>query len=107
MALTLGANNSGKSVYQRNLIKGLARSPVALVGIDCKRGVEQSAYAPRLSALATNPDDSASLLDVLVAEMESRFDLLSLHGVSDVWDCPKPCGRCRSSSWSTRWRNCS
>ncbi|MFF0833774.1 FtsK/SpoIIIE domain-containing protein [Streptomyces sp. NPDC003344] len=89
MALTLGANNSGKSVYQRNLIKGLARLPVALVGIDCKRGVEHSAYAPRLSALATTPDDSASLLDVLVAEMESRFDVLSLHGVSDMWELPE------------------
>ncbi|KOV73483.1 MULTISPECIES: FtsK/SpoIIIE domain-containing protein [unclassified Streptomyces] len=89
MALTLGANNSGKSVYQRNLIKGLARLPVALVGIDCKRGVEQSAYAPRLSALAITPDDSASLLDVLVAEMESRFDLLSQHGVSDMWELPE------------------
>ncbi|MFD8611013.1 FtsK/SpoIIIE domain-containing protein [Streptomyces sp. NPDC059631] len=89
MALTLGANNSGKSVYQRNLIKGLAELPVALVGIDCKRGVEQSAYAPRLSALATTPDDAASLLEVLVSEMEDRFDLLSLHGVSDVWELPE------------------
>ncbi|MEU9388608.1 FtsK/SpoIIIE domain-containing protein [Streptomyces sp. NPDC048324] len=88
MALTLGANSSGKSVYQRNLVKGLARLPVALVGIDCKRGVEHSAYAPRLSALVTTPDDSASLLDVLVGEMESRFDLLSAHGVSDMWDLP-------------------
>ncbi|MFJ2722451.1 FtsK/SpoIIIE domain-containing protein [Streptomyces sp. NPDC087437] len=89
MALTLGANNSGKSVYQRNLIKGLARLPVALVGIDCKRGVEQKAYASRLSALATTPDDAASLLDVLVAEMESRFDLLSSRGASDVWELPE------------------
>ncbi|KUN83914.1 plasmid transfer protein [Streptomyces bungoensis] len=89
MALTLGANSSGKSVYQRNLIKGLARLPVALVGIDCKRGVEHSAYAPRLSALVTTPDDSAALLDVLVGEMESRFDLLSAHGVSDMWDLPE------------------
>ncbi|KJY40472.1 plasmid transfer protein, partial [Streptomyces sp. NRRL S-444] len=40
-ALTLGANQSGKSMYQRNLVAGLARLPVALVGIDCKRGVEQ------------------------------------------------------------------
>ncbi|GGN66861.1 conjugal transfer protein TraS [Streptomyces albiflavescens] len=88
MALTLGANQSGKSMYQRNLIKGLAQLPVAVVGIDCKRGVEQSAYAPRLSALAITPDDAASLLDVLVAEMESRFDLLSAHGVSEVWDLP-------------------
>lgn len=89
MALTLGANNSGKSVYQRNLVKGLAQLPVALVGIDCKRGVEQSAYAPRLSALATTPDDAASLLDALVVEMESRFDLLSTHGVSDLWELPE------------------
>ncbi|MFJ5778547.1 FtsK/SpoIIIE domain-containing protein [Streptomyces sp. NPDC093094] len=89
MALTLGANASGKSMYQRNLIKGLARLPVALAGIDCKRGVEQSAFAPRLSALATTPDDAASLLAVLVAEMEDRFDLLSAHGVSDVWELPE------------------
>ncbi|MGW7612292.1 FtsK/SpoIIIE domain-containing protein [Streptomyces sp. NPDC054766] len=89
MALTLGSNQSGKSMYQRNLVKGLAQLPVALVGIDCKRGVEQSAYAPRLSALATTPDDAASLLDVLVAEMETRFDLLSAHGVSDLADLPE------------------
>ncbi|WP_020119587.1 FtsK/SpoIIIE domain-containing protein [Streptomyces canus] len=89
MALTLGANNSGKSMYQRNLINGLAKLPVALVGMDCKRGVEQSAFAPRLSALATNPDDAASLADVLVAEMEDRFDLLNLHGASDVWELPE------------------
>ncbi|CAL9436211.1 hypothetical protein SUDANB105_02138 [Streptomyces sp. enrichment culture] len=88
MALTLGANHSGKSMYQRSLIKGLAQLPVALVGIDCKRGVEQTAFAPRLSALVTNPDDAASLLDVLVAEMEDRFDLLSLHGASDIWELP-------------------
>ncbi|MDO0913442.1 FtsK/SpoIIIE domain-containing protein [Streptomyces sp. DT2A-34] len=88
MALTLGANHSGKSMYQRNLIKGLAQLPVALVGVDCKRGVEQSAFAPRLSALVTNPDDASSLLGVLVAEMEDRFDLLSRHGVSDLWELP-------------------
>ncbi|MFH8703687.1 MULTISPECIES: FtsK/SpoIIIE domain-containing protein [Streptomyces violaceoruber group] len=89
MALTLGANQSGKSMYQRNLIKGLAQLPVALVGIDCKRGVEQTAYASRLSALVTSPDDAASLLGVLVAEMEDRFDLLSRHGVSDLWELPE------------------
>ncbi|MGW1890163.1 FtsK/SpoIIIE domain-containing protein [Streptomyces sp. NPDC002004] len=88
-SLTLGANQSGKSMYQRNLIKGLAQLPVALVGIDCKRGVEQTAYAPRLSALATTPDESVSLLDVLVGEMEDRFDLLSTHGVSDLWELPE------------------
>ncbi|MFB8244802.1 FtsK/SpoIIIE domain-containing protein [Streptomyces sp. NPDC055952] len=88
MALTLGANQSGKSMYQRNLIKGLARLPVGLVGIDCKRGVEQNRYAPRLSALVTAPDEAASLLDALVGEMEERFDLLAEHGASDLWELP-------------------
>ncbi|MPY51839.1 FtsK/SpoIIIE domain-containing protein [Streptomyces acidicola] len=88
MALTLGANQSGKSMYQRNLIKGLARLPVGLVGIDCKRGVEQNRYAPRLSGLVTTPDDAARLLDALVGEMEDRFDLLAEHGASDLWELP-------------------
>ncbi|MEU7296106.1 FtsK/SpoIIIE domain-containing protein [Streptomyces exfoliatus] len=87
-ALTLGANQSGKSMYQRNLIAELARLRVALVGIDCKRGVEQKGFAPRLSALAITPDDASGLLDALVAEMETRFDLLSNLGASDVWELP-------------------
>ncbi|MFD7164905.1 FtsK/SpoIIIE domain-containing protein [Streptomyces violascens] len=99
-ALTLGANDTGKSTYQRCLIKGLAPLDVALVGIDCKRGVEQSPFASRLSALATTPDQADGLLDALVAVMEDRFDLLCLHqGItpgtpletitSDVWGLPK------------------
>ncbi|MFE6712919.1 FtsK/SpoIIIE domain-containing protein [Streptomyces sp. NPDC057695] len=87
-ALTLGANQSGKSMYQRNLIAGLARLRVALVGIDCKRGVEQQRYAPRLSALAITPEEASGLLDALVEEMEDRFDLLSDHGAADVWELP-------------------
>ncbi|MEV0954649.1 FtsK/SpoIIIE domain-containing protein [[Kitasatospora] papulosa] len=87
-SLTLGANQSGKSMYQRNLITGLAKLPVGLVGIDCKRGVEQRGYAPRLSALAVTPDEASDLLEVLVREMEERFDTLSAHGVSDLWDLP-------------------
>ncbi|WP_329616542.1 FtsK/SpoIIIE domain-containing protein [Streptomyces brevispora] len=87
-SLTLGANQSGKSMFQRNLIAGLAKLPVGLVGIDCKRGVEQRGYAPRLSALAVTPDEAAELLEALVREMEARFDTLSAHGVSDLWDLP-------------------
>ncbi|MFC9202544.1 FtsK/SpoIIIE domain-containing protein [[Kitasatospora] papulosa] len=87
-SLTLGANQSGKSMFQRNLITGLAKLPVGLVGIDCKRGVEQRGYAPRLSALAVTPDEASQLLEVLVREMEDRFDTLSTHGVSDLWDLP-------------------
>ncbi|MCX4629354.1 FtsK/SpoIIIE domain-containing protein [Streptomyces sp. NBC_01443] len=88
-ALTLGANQSGKSMYQRNLIAGLARLRVALVGIDCKRGVEQRGYAPRLSALAMTPERASGLLDALVDEMEDRFDLLSNHGAADLWALPE------------------
>ncbi|MGW0117721.1 FtsK/SpoIIIE domain-containing protein [Streptomyces sp. NPDC003327] len=88
-ALTLGANQSGKSMYQRNLVAGLARLPVALVGIDCKRGVEQRGYAPRLSAFAITPEEADGLLDGLVEEMEERFDLLSAHGVADIWALPE------------------
>ncbi|MEU6174585.1 FtsK/SpoIIIE domain-containing protein [Streptantibioticus parmotrematis] len=98
-ALTLGANQSGKSMYQRNLIKGLARLPVALIGIDCKRGVEQAPYAARLSALATNPQQASEVLDALVSEMEARFDALKEHQsttpvtatgelASDIWGLP-------------------
>ncbi|MFF6774388.1 FtsK/SpoIIIE domain-containing protein [Streptomyces sp. NPDC012637] len=87
-ALTLGANQSGKSMYQRNLIAGLARLNVALVGIDCKRGVEQRGYAPRLSALAITPEQASDVLDALVGEMEGRFDLLSEYGAGDIWDLP-------------------
>ncbi|MCX5147216.1 FtsK/SpoIIIE domain-containing protein [Streptomyces sp. NBC_00320] len=88
-ALTLGANQSGKSMYQRNLIAGLARLRVALVGIDCKRGVEQQGYAPRLSALAVTPGEASGLLDALVDEMETRFDLLSDYGAADLWALPE------------------
>ncbi|AZQ34833.1 plasmid transfer protein [Streptomyces cyaneochromogenes] len=75
-ALTLGATESGKSVYQRNLVAGLAPMDVALVGIDCKQGVELFPLARRFSALADNPDTAAELLDALVAHMEDVYQLI-------------------------------
>ncbi|MFD3897266.1 FtsK/SpoIIIE domain-containing protein [Streptomyces cellulosae] len=95
--LILGATQSGKSVYLRNLLCGLARQPVALVGIDCKWGVELAPFAPRLSALADTPDRANELLDVLVEEMEARFRLIGMTGgtgpdavlTSDVWGLPE------------------
>ncbi|WP_030885723.1 FtsK/SpoIIIE domain-containing protein [Streptomyces sp. NRRL F-5053] len=94
--LVLGATLSGKSMYLRHLISGLADQPVALVGIDCKRGVELAPFAARLSALATDPGQAAELLPVLVKEMEERYDLIrARQGIapstpdeeitSDVW----------------------
>ncbi|MFD4876037.1 FtsK/SpoIIIE domain-containing protein [Streptomyces sp. NPDC058420] len=98
--LVLGATLSGKSMYLRNLIVGLAQQPVALVGIDCKRGVELAPFASRFSALATDPDEAAELLPVLVKEMEDRYDLIkSRQGIapntpdeeitSDIWGLPE------------------
>ncbi|MFI9767374.1 FtsK/SpoIIIE domain-containing protein [Streptomyces sp. NPDC052415] len=97
--LVLGATLSGKSMYLRNLLVGLAAKPVVLVGIDCKRGVELAPFAPRLSALATDPDQAADLLPVLVKEMEDRYDLIKARqGIapgtldelitSDIWGLP-------------------
>ncbi|CAM5630957.1 Plasmid transfer protein OS=Streptomyces tendae OX=1932 GN=F3L20_00820 PE=4 SV=1 [Streptomyces tendae] len=98
-ALTLGATESGKSVYQRNLVAGLAPMDVALVGIDCKRGVELFPLARRFSALADNPDTAAELLDALVALMEDVYQLIRAEQritadvsdaeiAADIWDLP-------------------
>ncbi|MGW2824136.1 FtsK/SpoIIIE domain-containing protein [Streptomyces sp. NPDC001443] len=98
--LVLGATLSGKSMYLRNLIAGLAAQHVVLVGIDCKRGVELSPFAARLSALATDPEQAAELLPVLVKEMEDRYDLIKARqGIapgtpdelitSDIWGLPE------------------
>lgn len=99
-ALTLGATESGKSVYQRNLVAGLAPLDVALVGIDCKQGVELFPLARRFSALADNPDTAAEILDALVAHMEDVYRLIRAHQsisvsvpdaeiAADIWDLPE------------------
>ncbi|MFZ4159895.1 FtsK/SpoIIIE domain-containing protein [Streptomyces griseoincarnatus] len=99
-ALTLGATESGKSVYQRNLVAGLAPLNVALVGIDCKQGVELFPLARRFSALADNPDTAADILDALVAHMEDVYRHIRSHQsismsvpdaeiAADIWDLPE------------------
>ncbi|MER5912086.1 FtsK/SpoIIIE domain-containing protein [Streptomyces sp. NPDC001982] len=98
-ALTLGATESGKSVYQRNLVAGLAAQDVALVGIDCKQGVELFPLARRFSALADNPDTAAHLLDALVTHMEGVYQLIRAEQritadvpdaeiAADIWNLP-------------------
>ncbi|GGT21934.1 conjugal transfer protein TraS [Streptomyces kurssanovii] len=98
-ALTVGATKSGKSVYQRNLVAELAPQDVALVGIDCKQGVELFPLARRFSALADNPDAAADLLDALVTHMEGVYQLIRADQritadipdaeiAADIWDLP-------------------
>ncbi|MEU5347580.1 FtsK/SpoIIIE domain-containing protein [Streptomyces sp. NPDC020766] len=97
--LTLGATESGKSVYQRNLVAGLAAQNVALVGIDCKQGVELFPLARRFSALADNPDTALELLDALVTHMQDVYQLIRAQQrisvnvpdaeiAADIWDLP-------------------
>ncbi|GGN77606.1 conjugal transfer protein TraS [Streptomyces albiflavescens] len=99
-SITLGATKSGKSVYQRQVVKELASQHVALVGIDCKNGVELGPLARRFSALADNPDDAADLLEALVARMDGIYDLIrreqrisadTPHGeiAANIWDLPE------------------
>lgn len=97
--LTLGATESGKSVYQRNLVAGLAPMDVALVGIDCKQGVELFPLARRFSALADNPDAALDLLEALVSHMADVYQVIRAEQritvnvpdaeiASDIWDLP-------------------
>ncbi|AJF64998.1 FtsK/SpoIIIE domain-containing protein [Streptomyces vietnamensis] len=98
-ALNVGATQSGKSVYQRNLVAALAPLDVALVGIDCKQGVELAPLARRFTALGYNPDAAADLLDALVEHMEDVYqlirreqrlsaDLPDAEITADIWDLP-------------------
>ncbi|WP_411575872.1 FtsK/SpoIIIE domain-containing protein [Streptomyces mutabilis] len=98
--LTLGATESGKSVYQRNLVAGLAPQHVALVGIDCKQGVELFPLARRFSALAYNPDTALELLEALVSHMQDVYQLIRAEQrisaavpdaeiAADIWDLPE------------------
>ncbi|MGW0928802.1 FtsK/SpoIIIE domain-containing protein [Streptomyces sp. NPDC002644] len=98
-ALTIGATKSGKSVYQRHLVAELAAQDVALVGIDCKQGVELFPLARRFSALADNPDDAAELLDALLRRMEAVYQVIRAEQriaadvpdaeiAADIWDLP-------------------
>ncbi|WP_371527196.1 FtsK/SpoIIIE domain-containing protein [Streptomyces sp. NBC_01283] len=75
-SVTLGAVGSGKSVTQRKVIKELAPQRVALVGIDCKQGVEIAPLARRFTALADNPDDAADLLEALVSRMDAIYQVI-------------------------------
>ncbi|WP_330330397.1 FtsK/SpoIIIE domain-containing protein [Streptomyces sp. NBC_00536] len=98
-ALNVGATQSGKSVYQRTLVAGLAPQNVALVGIDCKNGVELAPLAARLTALADNPDAAVELLAALVEYMGRVYQLVRSEQrisvglpdaeiTADIWDLP-------------------
>ncbi|WP_437098461.1 FtsK/SpoIIIE domain-containing protein [Streptomyces flavidovirens] len=87
--LVIGATRSGKSNWLATLIGELAPQPVALVGIDCKGGMELALFAPRLSALASNRADASRLLAALLTEAEDRMAECRAAGARSIWDLPE------------------
>ncbi|GHE03999.1 FtsK/SpoIIIE domain-containing protein [Streptomyces alanosinicus] len=84
--LIVGATRSGKSTLLARLITQLASQPVALVGIDCKGGMELGLFARRLSALATCRREAVAVLSALVVDMQDRMSACRAAGVRSIWE---------------------
>ncbi|WP_406359068.1 FtsK/SpoIIIE domain-containing protein [Streptomyces sp. NBC_01635] len=86
--LITGATRSGKSTLLARLITQLATQPVALVGIDCKGGMELGLFAGRLSALATCRREAVAVLSALVVDMQDRMSACRSAGARSIWELP-------------------
>ncbi|MCX4813427.1 FtsK/SpoIIIE domain-containing protein [Streptomyces sp. NBC_01239] len=86
--LIAGATRSGKSTLLARLITQLATQPVALVGIDCKGGMELGLFTTRLSALATCRREAVAVLSALVVDMQERMSVCRSAGVRSIWELP-------------------
>ncbi|MGW1051529.1 FtsK/SpoIIIE domain-containing protein [Streptomyces sp. NPDC002521] len=87
--LIVGATRSGKSTLLARLITQLAPQPVALVGIDCKGGMELGLFARRLSVLATCRREAVAVLSALVVDMQDRMSACRAAGVRSIWELPE------------------
>ncbi|WP_031158664.1 FtsK/SpoIIIE domain-containing protein [Streptomyces durhamensis] len=86
--LIVGATRSGKSTLLARLITQLAPQPVALIGIDCKGGMELGLFADRLSALATCRREAVAVLSALVVDLQDRMSACRSAGVRSIWELP-------------------
>jgi len=86
--LITGATRSGKSTLLARLITQLATQPVALVGIDCKGGMELGLFARRLTALAACRREAVAILSALVVDMQDRMSACRAAGVRSIWELP-------------------
>ncbi|MFI9081857.1 FtsK/SpoIIIE domain-containing protein [Streptomyces sioyaensis] len=87
--LITGSTWSGKSTLLARLITQLAPQPVALVGIDCKGGMELGLFGSRLTALATCRREAAAVLGALVVEMQDRMRICRAAGARSIWELPE------------------
>ncbi|WP_406270550.1 FtsK/SpoIIIE domain-containing protein [Streptomyces sp. NBC_00191] len=86
--LIAGATRSGKSTLLARLITQLAPQPVALIGIDCKGGMELGLFADRLSALTTCRREAVAVLSALVVDMQDRMRACRAAGARSIWELP-------------------
>lgn len=87
--LIAGATRSGKSTLLARLITQLAPQPVALVGIDCKGGMELGLFARRLTALTTCRREAVAVLTALVVDMHERMRTCREAGARSIWELPE------------------
>lgn len=87
--LITGATQSGKSTLINAAVANWASRPIALVGIDCKGGMELAPHLPRLSALACDREEAAEVLTKLVVEATDRMRLCREHRARNIWQLPE------------------
>lgn len=86
--LVTGATQSGKSSLLAALIKSLSLQRVALVGIDCKGGMELGPFGARLEALAIDRGEAIVVLQRMLYEIKDRMRLCRREGVRSIWKLP-------------------
>ncbi|MFE3217661.1 FtsK/SpoIIIE domain-containing protein [Streptomyces antimycoticus] len=87
--LIVGATRTGKSTLIARLINELAPQPVAVVGIDCKGGMELGLFQQRLSALAACRSEAVAVLGALVVEVQDRMRTCRAAGARSIWELPE------------------
>lgn len=86
--LVAGATQSGKSNAVAAVLCSLAPQPVALVGIDCKGGVELSPFAPRFSSLVTTRPEALDIATRLLDVAMDRMAVCRAAGARNIWRLP-------------------
>jgi hypothetical protein len=85
--LIAGSTGGGKSFFQKQLLIGLLQSSkhIQLYLIDLKMGVEVKVFE-RLEnvAISKNPVTAIEMLDVVVKEMDRRFEYLEDKGYTEI-----------------------